>query len=353
MDGDGCNSDCNPSATLLFEKRLMDRGEISDVAVDAIGNVIASSPGPWVAQFGPDLSAIWGNTYGAGLSGAALGVATNSDGIYAAGAIDGPGGLDAWVSRIDSNGKVIWEQSGNEPLPDYATEVALAPDGSIFVTGLVKVDSMSSLWLRNYAPDGAVAWTTTFPLGVDVSAVFPLGPGLAVSSSAAVVGYLQRSEDTYPELIVAYSLGGGDPLLSLHLSKASGYIQGVAQALNGDILTVGSSGDSAVFGARRLNPQGDLMWYREDCTGDSGRDVAIDGNGDIVVIGDGPGSDDRNIRLCKFSSSGQLLWGRDIDSGLGQDLGRSVAVDHENRISAGGSLANGMGQEGWLAVFSP
>ena len=105
---------------------------------------------------------------------------------------------------------------------------------------------------------------------------------------------------------------------------------------------------------RRVSTGGPIVWSSDECTGDIGRDIAVDSQGDIVVIGDGPAPGGRNIRLCKFSADGALRWGKDIDGGFGDDLGYTVAVDAADRIVAGGRMLIAMDNgDGWLAVFSP
>ncbi len=62
-----------------------------------------------------------------------------------------------------------------------------------------------------------------------------------------------------------------------------------------------------------------------------------------------------NIRLCKFSAEGELRWGKDLDSGLGDDRGLSVAILPDDRIVASGHMWGGEEErtDAWLAVFTP
>ena len=81
----------------------------------------------------------------------------------------------------------------------------------------------------------------------------------------------------------------------------------------------------------------------------------MDGQGDVVVIGDGEAANGKNIRMCKFGPDGSLKWGKDIDGGPGNDLGYTIAIGPRNRIVAGGSVGDtGPGKRmGWLAVYTP
>ena len=105
---------------------------------------------------------------------------------------------------------------------------------------------------------------------------------------------------------------------------------------------------------RRIKAGGEVSWSSDKCVGSFGRGVTVDEVGDIIVIGDGPGMVGENIRLCRLSPDGSLKWGKDIDGGIGDDRGYSVAVDSNNRIIAGGTMFAGEdNQDAWVAVFSP
>lgn len=112
--------------------------------------------------------------------------------------------------------------------------------------------------------------------------------------------------------------------------------------------------DFAALAVRRVTGTGEVVWSSAECGGSNARDVAVDSQGDIVVIGDGPGDKGRNIRLCKFAADGTLRWGKEIDGGVGDDLGYAVASDPADRVVAGGVMVNELnGRDAWLAVFSP
>lgn len=131
-------------------------------------------------------------------------------------------------------------------------------------------------------------------------------------------------------------------------------LQAVARDPAGDLIAAGTRMGTTLTVQRTDELGAEKKWSSEACVGQSGRDVAIDGHGDIVVIGDGEDAGDRNIRLCKFAADGTLKWGKDLDGGHGDDLGFSVAIDAENRIVAAGQMrGEASASDAWLAVFSP
>ena len=105
----------------------------------------------------------------------------------------------------------------------------------------------------------------------------------------------------------------------------------------------------------RTSSVGKVLWSSTECSGEFGYAVAIDSQGDFVVIGAGPGAVGENIRLCKFSAEGDLRWGKDLDSGLGNDRGLAVSILPDDRIVATGYMWGGEAEktDAWLAVFTP
>jgi len=330
VNGDGCNNDCRSSAVQLWEYRAESRAasQVFSVAADTDGSIVVGGRGEglqgWVARFGPALEPMWTRYYGDGAPGLVRGLDLGEDAIYVAGArLGDTDGHDIWVARLGSDGDLEWEDTFSGGVGDDWLTQAVAVDGDLVVTGTTQM-------------------------------LYPLGPGLAASGDGIAVGWsVYRSMDLYPELLLTYPPGGGDPSWMLELPDTSGAINAIAADPGGD-LVLAVAADFSALTVRRLSGAGEVLWSRKDCSGSNARDVAIDGQGDIVVIGDGPGGVGRNIRLCKFAADGALRWGKDIDGGEGDDLGYAVAIDPADRVIAGGAMNAGQGGfAAWLAVFAP
>lgn len=358
INGDGCNNDCTISGELLWEFRSSARGSdgVRSVAVDADGSVVAGGRGSgltrWVARFDGELTPQWERKYGEPTAGLVLGVAASEAALYVAGAVDSDGdGRDVWLARLAPDGAPMWEDTVSTGFgDDYATRAAVVGD-DLVVTGLASDGDLTVIWTRRYAADGAVMWTSTHPLGVKTN-FYPLGPGLAAGpQQEIVVGMYLPVGDQYLEGLIAYPSTGGEPLWTFPIPGTSGGIKAVAADPAGDLVI--ASADDMKLTIRRVTSAKSVAWSSDACTGRSARDVAIDSQGDIIVIGDGPGAAGDNIRLCKFTPDGALRWGRDIDGGH-DDLGFTVAVDAADRIIAGGSMNSAQThQDAWLAIFSP
>lgn len=357
IDGDGCNADCTTSGALLAEYRSGEAGSDfpRDVAVDDQGMIIVGGYRGgrlWVSRFSADLSMDWTKQFGAGPFDIVTGVAVNDDAVYAVGAIGESEMHDSWVGRLDAQGTLLWESTQGGPGEDYASEVALSPDGSVYLTGMTLFEEVLSMTLTNLSPDGDLIWETTIPTGNDFN-IFPLGPGLAVSADAAIIVFGRRTMDASAEMVASYPLSGGAPNWMVDLPATQGILLGAASNSDASLVVTGSHLSEHLI-VRHLTASGALSWSSDKCTGDTGRDLAVDGQGDIVVIGDGPGAAFRNIRLCKFSAEGELRWAKDIDGFGGEDNGYAVAIGPDNRIVAAGAMFNEESDsDTWLAIFSP
>ena len=360
INGDGCNNDCTESAALLWEYRSSANGsnEVRSVAVDADGSIVVGGQTTgltrWIARFDSELVPQWSQQYGVESHGQVQGVAVSAGALYAAGALfTDADGHDIWVARLSPDGAIEWEDSVSSGVgDDYLTQAVIRDDGDLIVAGIASGEGGAELWTRRYAADGAVQWTATYPTGAK-STTYSIGPGLSVTPDAVVVGSSLHKGDTYSEFLVAYPPGGGDPLWTRELPSTHGTILAIAGHADGDLALAGV-GEFAELMVRRMTTSGGLAWSSNGCTGKIARDMAIDGQGDIVVIGDGPSGQGSNVRLCKFAPDGTLRWGKDINGGAGGDRGYTVAIDASDRIIAGGEmLSEQFVEDAWLAIFAP
>ncbi|MCY1070166.1 hypothetical protein OV090_35815 [Nannocystis sp. RBIL2] len=359
VNGDGCNRDCQPSAELLFEFHPSTRGsdEVQAVAVDADGSIVAGGLGlgltRWAVRLDKALEVEWSQQYGEAM-GLISGVATFAGGAYVAGSAFTDGdGRDVWLARLDPGGAIVWEETfGSGFGDDYVTDAAVVDGDGLIVTGFASdQDGLTDLWTRRYAAAGTELWTSRVPMGVKFT-IWPLGPGLVVTPEHAVVSWARPKDGVFPEWLVAVPLTGGEPSWTVEYPGSGGTIYALAREPGGDLMLAGKQGEALMV--RRVTSTGEGVWSSDACTGMNGRDVAIDSQGDVVVIGDGPGGTGTNIRLCKFTSDGKLRWGKDIDGGFGPDRGYSVAIDASDRIVAGGAMMSEvLVDDPWLAVFSP
>ena len=137
---------------------------------------------------------------------------------------------------------------------------------------------------------------------------------------------------------------------------ATGYFKNTAQfGEGGSLVSLTSTGGADIFIAK-YNPSGDLIWIKQagGIIGfDWGTDISLDSDNNIIITGYfdteasfGEGSslvtltassDNRDIFICKYTNSGELLWaysaGGDFD-----DTGSGLSIDNSDNIFVVGNF---------------
>lgn len=351
VNADGCNNDCRPSGSMLWEFRsgIFVIDNFNDVAVTEDGSIFAGgrwlNEGRWLTRFNEQGEGLWSRTYDPRQSAGIHALGVEGDAIYATGAVFHTGEQDVVTGRFDLDGALVWQDQFDSGFgDDYATGLSITPEGDVVIAGVATLqDGLAELWTRRHGSDGTVQWTEGHPL--DLATLFSIGPGVVAAGDEIVVGYAHAlAPDTFEELLVAYAPGGGAPLWTRAMPMTDGVLRGVARAPGGDILTTGE-----VTVLRRLTGAGEPIWAASDCADAHGFDVAVDSQGDVIVVG----SDSGDVRICKFTAEGALRWDREIDGGVGIDIGKGVALMPDDRIIVAGQVENGQVPDAWLAMFTP
>ncbi|MBU1069230.1 SBBP repeat-containing protein [Myxococcota bacterium] len=243
------------------------------------------------------------------------GVAVDSAGsVYVAGltedTLDGTvhiGAWDLWLSKHDVNGQKLWTRQWGTVNPDSAGGLALASDGSIYVTAKVAgpLDAQTHLGgydasLTKFNADGVRQWTRQWGTPVDDSAT-----GAAVD---AATGDIYVTGTTSGTLSGQTALGGEDVFLAKY--------------------------DSA----------GVHQWTRQFGTAglDNGHGVALDSAGSVYVAGVVSGalnsatfSGVQDAFIIKYSSTGVYQWTRLLGTS-GYDGAFGIAADSNNFLYIAG-----------------
>ncbi len=123
---------------------------------------------------------------------------------------------------------------------------------------------------------------------------------------------------------------------------------------NGNIIVTGYGNNKAVgndFWTMALNPSGDTLWtnlHNSSATNlyDEANDMAIDGNGNIFVVGDSDNDPtmvtNHDYMIVKLSAAGAFLWEKKKNgSGNAEDRCLGVDIDSNNDIYVTGRSSNG------------
>ncbi|HFE45169.1 MAG TPA: hypothetical protein ENJ18_06700 [Nannocystis exedens] len=145
---------------------------------------------------------------------------------------------------------------------------------------------------------------------------------------------------------------GGAPTWNYSSGIEDSIFNGV-KVIDDGFVTASYTGSEGFVVSRR-DPAGEPLWRSSECIGTTGRAIAIDPNDQtIVAIGQGV-SNDSNIRLCKFTASGDFLWGKDLDGGKGNDRGWNVDIlDNGTIIAVGDQMGELSRPDAWIAAYSP
>lgn len=273
------------------------------------------------------------------------------------------GDPDMWVFKIDANGKLVWQKTFGGSDNEYAYDIKGTPDGGFLVAGFTS-SSMSGdvglnhsigiadAWLIKLDAEGRLLWERCYG-GVSADGVSSviltadggvLIGGFSSTDNNGDVGPNKGLEDLWViktddkgELLWQKTLGGaGDETSKGMVQTADGgyIIVGNTNSNNSGDVGV-SHGDTDIW-VVKLDVNGNLQWQK--VIGGSKIDEAVgivkSSGGDYIIVGNtwssnsgdvGVSQGYRNIWLVKLSANGTIT---------GQDL---MGVDN-NPYGSGGSI---------------
>jgi uncharacterized delta-60 repeat protein len=257
-----------------------------------------------------------------------------------------------FLVKFAVNGALSWQRTFEGPEQfriDEGKGVAVAPDGSVYVTGQI-VGVQGDVLLLKFSPDGSLLWQRRWGGGGTES-----GEAVAVGSDGAI--YVTGGTNGFGRFghlfVLRFAPDGSlvwQRIRSVAMDAAVGTGQGIAVGSDGNIYAAGVS-PRAVIGEfdmllLKLDPTGALVWQRTYSSADvadarGGVTVAPDGT---VVVAGGIQATTRRTAVndtfvAKFGSDGTLIW----DRGFGGDQGDfpgGVATRSDGTILVGGETGS-------------
>jgi uncharacterized delta-60 repeat protein len=244
---------------------------------------------------------------------------------------------------------VVSETTWGGSLSEVTNAAAVAPDGSVYLTGFTtSFDPFGrdNAFLVKFAADGAFSWQRTFhgaqQFGID------RGNGVAVAPDGSVY-------------VAGQTVGVGNDLLLLKFAPDGALVwqrswdgggqetgEGVAVAADGSVYVTGTTDSFGGFGhlvVLRFAPDGTLVWQRirdvaTDAAVGAGQAIAVGADGNIYAAGVVPRAviGEFDMLLLKLDPQGALVWQRSLAAADVADSRGGVTVAGDGSVVVAGGI---------------
>ena len=254
-----------------------------------------------------------------------------------------------------ASAEVLWTQvrGGATPCVDeQATDVAVAADGLIFVSGVECTEGGRRGRLLAFERGGAEAWSQDLD-----GATLRTAEAVAATDAGAVVA--GRSDSS--GFVAAYDSDGGLDWEATRAPQGAGVVavQGVSAFPGGFVVAAGGEalGGSFVAYTERLNLDdgSSVAEYHSDATPSAFMGIAVDlATSDSIAVGfhNGGSSQDDNILAQRIGSNGTLAWDDTHDGSESErDQAHAVAVSGDGSFVVVGEAREGS-RDIWIRMYS-
>jgi uncharacterized delta-60 repeat protein len=257
---------------------------------------------------------------------------------------------EIFLVKVASDGSLTWQRTWEGPIQfasDQANDVAVAPDGSVYVTGSTQ-GIRGDVVLLKFSPDGSLLWQQRWDSGSTES-----GEAVAVGADGSVYVAGGTTAGDGNILVLKFS-SDGSVVWQKTWGPAGGF-NGVAVGPDGNVYVVGnaaradSSGSDVVL--LKLDPAGALLMqksYSASEIADARGGVAVATDGSIHVAG-AIQEVDRDVvvdaMLVKFAPDGSLVWDRSWGGRSGDVSGAVAAKPDGTVLWAGDTNSFGAGSD--------
>ena len=288
--------------------------KVGNVYISGNAATVSSNPDVFVAKYDTTGALLWSSQFGSSAQDTSYGVAVDSQGNayitgFTYGSLGGPstGQMNAFLSKFDSAGTQLWSRQIGSVWGEAGRGVAVDSEDNVYISGDMAGDLSASLagydaFLTKYDAAGSLLWSRQF--GTEM---YDFGYGVAVDAAcnAYIAGFTEgnlgglnsgRSDaflNKYDEsgmLLWSRQIGTAKDDASLGVTvDASGnaVITGTTFGSIGGL----NQGEQDVF-ITKYDATGSLLWtHQVGSSGyDGGHNVAIDNAGNVLVGGYTDGS---------------------------------------------------------------
>ena len=373
IDGDGCNSDCVESGTVIWDVVNPELGSVArGVAVGPDGDVAVA--GSRVEGEDSDILVLfysregvplWQRVHASPEGGEDEGsqVAFDDSGsVYVAAYqtrddLMPAQGNDAWTRQYDTQGAEGWTVTESSPgsARDRALDVKWS-GSEVVIAGHTDGDA----WVQGHAASGGeVLWT--FDEGID-EMFFDMVNTVAIDGNTVyAAGERANGEGGRDAWLGRFSVEGDTATVDwVEIVDPGGAfrdsVYGLALAADGGLVVGGRRGELAWLA--KYGAEGGLEWERYDDTLQVPADVrgvAVDSAGQVIAVGyETDPVQGEDAFVTKYDAEGAMLWTQRYDGPAGgTDRARAVAVASDRTIAVSGFTDAVDGQRLWVRKYAP
>lgn len=301
-----------------------------------------------MVKYRPDGSGRWDVKYSCGRFDRVdqIGIALDSSGnVIVAASVRDSTRNGFLVLKYDCSRQLVWDtvnwhSASSSAVPETrAVLVGVGPSNAIYVAGSARTDTTNTdMVLCRLSPSGNLDWTRVFDgqrHGSDQADAIALG-----REAVVVAGRSRDPADRWNATALRYTETGSLVWAYLHRTNSNfeSHARDIAICPDGSVWLAGTqqrveqpSKECLVV---RLTSDGDSLWSRTDSS--VGNSLGIDTLGNGYVVGNHP-EYDGNLRVWKYSHSGQRLWRREYS---GNDAAFTYGY-HANLCQDQGVFASG------------
>jgi hypothetical protein len=277
------------------------------------------------------------------------------------------GSTDAFLSKYDAAGNLVWTRQFGTSNADVSYGVAADGLGSAYVTGFIDGGSVAppnpaafDAFVGKYDGSGNLVWMHQLGIaGVDASfGVSADGLGnvyISGNTEGSLGGPNAGGRDAF---VSKYNAAGANIWTRQFGTSSDDLSFGVSADHLGNVFLAGYS-DGNLGGANaggadafvtKYDSAGNLVWNRQ--LGTSGYDVSYgvsaDGLGNVYITGytagslGGPNAGEDDAFLAKYDGAGNLLWTRQLGTAILDD-GKGVSTDGQGNVYISGYSAGAVG----------
>jgi hypothetical protein len=337
----------------------------------SLGGSSAGGSDAFIAKFDAAGNLAWTGARGGvpnfrqiGTSAADHGYGVSADGlgnVYMSGITSGnlggtnAGGIDAFVSKWDPAGTLLWTRQLGTAADDYSYGVSADGMGNVYISGFTNgsldgVHTGTDAFLTKYDAAGTLVWTRQSGFA---------NSDASFGVSADRLGNIFMSGDVSGQAFVSkYDAVGTLSWTQQFGSRGGVDCRGVSADGSGNVYITGTS-DSSLTGnggsgqevfISKFDALGTRLWTRQilSNTNDSSLGVSADDLGNVYITGGTGGNlggaafGNQDAFVAKYDSIGNLLWIKQFGT---SSFERSLAVsaDHLGNVYAAGGTEGSLG----------